>query len=111
MSVQGKVRRAFVGVSRAAFNTAYRLSSRMATRGDEVVLLSRQADEPSYDFKEVARAFEERGWRVHMHLKKVSMRHFPSYAAHVAKEIVLLSRCKVAVLDRYDPVVSLIDFQ
>ena len=111
MSVQNKVRRVFVGASRAAFNTAYRLSTRATTRGDEVVLLSRQADEPSYDFKEVARAFEERGWRVHMHLKKVSMRHFPGYAAHVAKEIVLLSRCKVAVLDRYDPVVSLIDFQ
>ena len=111
MSVQNKVRRVFVGASRAAFNTAYRLSTRATTRGDEVVLLSRQADEPSYDFKEVARAFEERGWRVHMHLKKVSMRHFPGYAAHVAKEIVLLSRCKVAVLDRYDPVVNLIDFQ
>ena len=110
MKATRNIRRVFVGASRAAFNALYGLSSRGASRGNEVVFLSRQTDEPSYDFSEVARAFEERGWRVHMHLKKVSKRNIPSYAAHVAKEIALLSRCKVAVLDRYDPVVSLLEF-
>ena len=45
-----------------------------------------------------------------LHLKKVEMRTFASYARHVIAEVWLLGRCKVAVLDRYDPVVSLLDF-
>ena len=104
------MRRAFVAISKALFNFLYRLLQ-TSTRGDEVVFLSRQANEPSYDFTMLAREFEARGWTVTMHMKKVTKRNLISYAGHVLKEIRLLARCKFAVLDRYDPVVSLLDFE
>ena len=101
--------RPFVAISRVAFNALYKARSRKVRR-DEVVFLSRQADEPSYDFRELARDFESRGWKATMHLKKVKARNLPGYVRHVLVEIGLLARCRVVVLDRYDPVVSLIDF-
>ena len=101
-------RRPHVAAARVALNAAYRVLDR-DERDDEVVFVSRQTDVPSYDFAELARRFEERGWTATMHLQKVSLRNLPSYALHVAKELELLGRCKFVVLDRYDPVVSLLD--
>lgn len=103
-------RRPHVMAARVAFNLLYRLQRR-PVRDDEVVFISRRTDEPRYDYAMLAREFQSRGWRATMHLKKVTGRNLPSYAAHVLTEIRLLGRCKVAVLDRYDPVVSLIDFE
>ena len=103
------VRRAFVAVSKGVFNLIYRVRSR-APRQNEVAFLSRQTNTPSFDFVQLARDFEQRGWKTTMLLKKVTKRNLVSYAAHVMREIGLLARCKVAILDRYDPVVSLIDF-
>ncbi|MBQ9003416.1 MAG: CDP-glycerol glycerophosphotransferase family protein [Eggerthellaceae bacterium] len=103
--------RPYVKVSRIVFNAVYRMRCARAERRDEAVFLSRQTDSPSYDFSELAREFEERGWKVTMHLKKVRVRNLPAYVRHVLVEIGLLARCRVAVLDRYDPVVSLLDFE
>ena len=104
------MRKAFVTFSKEVFNALYRTFNK-GERRDEVVFLSRQADEPSYDYRELAREFEARGWQTTMHLKKVTKRNLPSYTVHVVNEIKLLARCKIAVLDRYDPVISLIDFE
>lgn len=103
------MRRALVGIAKGTFNVIYRLASSKERR-NEVVFLSRQADEPRYDFVQLAEAFRKRGWQTTMHLKKVRTRNLPVYAFHVLKELRLLGRCKLAVLDRYDPVVSLVDF-
>lgn len=104
------MRRAFVAASRTAFKAIYRLS-RKAERQDMAVFLSRQTNEPSYDFAELARELEGRGWKCVMHLKKVRARNIVPYVAHVVREIHLLGKCKLAVLDRYDPVVCLLDFE
>ena len=105
------MRRLFVGASKAVFNAGYRMAQHVMKRRDEVVFLSRQANEPSYDFETVATEFERRGWKATMHLKKVTKRNVIAYAGHVVSEIGLLARCRIAILDRYDPVVSLIDFK
>jgi len=103
-------RRPYVMAARVVFNVLYRLSDQR-DRADEVVFISRQSDEPRYDYAMLAAEFERRGWQATMHLKKVRMRDLAGYVGHVLTEIRLLGRCKVAVLDRYDPVVSLIDFE
>lgn len=99
-----------VSTARAIFNVFYRMA-RKAERENEVVFLSRQTDTPSFDYSQLAGEFARRGWTVHMHLKKVTKRNLASYAFHVLKEIRLLGRCKAAILDRYDPVVCLVDFE
>ena len=104
------MRRAFVAASKGVFNLLYRVRSR-APRCNEVVFLSRQTDTPSFDFAQLAREFEQRGWKTTMLLKKVTKRNLVAYAAHVLREIGALAHCKAAILDRYDPVVSLIDFE
>ena len=96
--------------ARAVFNACYRVM-RKHDRADEAVFISRQTNEPRYDYATLAAEFQERGWKTTMHLKKVGMRNLASYAGHVLTEIRLLGRCKVAVVDRYDPVISLIDFE
>ena len=104
------MRRALVGIAKGAFNVIYKVA-RSKERRDEVVFLSRQADEPRYDYVQLADEFRRRGWQVTMHLKKVKVRNLPAYTFHVLKELRLLGRCKLAILDRYDPVVSLVDFE
>lgn len=104
------MKRALVAIAKGAFNVIYKLTSSNERR-DEVVFLSRQADEPRYDFQQIAEEFRRRGWQTTMHLKKVKMRNLPTYTVHVLKELKLLGRCKIAILDRYDPVVSLLDFE
>lgn len=105
------MKNAFVHISRVVMNWLYRLYCSSGTRKDEVVFLSRQADVPSYDYAQLAHEFEEAGWTVHMHLKKVKAANMLSYIGHVVRELKLLAHCRVVVLDRYDPVVSLIDFE
>ena len=105
------MRRAFAACSKAFFNFIYRASSPSKPRKDQVVFLSRQADEPSYDYVELSREFERRGWTSVMHLKKVTKRNLIPYAYHVVKEVRLLAKSKAAILDRYDPVVSMLEFE
>ena len=104
------MKRVAVKIAKAGLNCLYRPLCKKR-RENEVVLLSRQTNKPSYDFQQIAKAFEDEGWKTHLHLKKVTKRNMPAYCIHVVKEIKLLGRCKLAILDRYDPVVSLLDFE
>ena len=105
------VKRVFVSIAKLAFNLEYRHASRKHQRENLVVFLSRRTNTPSYDYEALAHEFKRRGWRPVMHLKKVSKRTLVPYVKHVAKELNLLARCKVAILDRYDPVISLLDLE
>lgn len=105
------LKRQLIAISRAGLNAYYQLCCSTISRRDEVLFLSRQADNPSYDFKALAKEFESHGWKTHMHLKKVSKRNFPSYFGHVMREIELIARCRIVILDRYDPIISLLDFK
>lgn len=105
------LRQQLVGISKVYLNTCYQLCCSVIRRQNEVLFLSRQAESPSYDFRALAQMFEARGWKTHMHLKKVSKRNLASYFGHVMKEIELIARCKIVILDRYDPIISLLDFK
>ncbi len=106
------MKRLFARLSKLVFNLLYKLACLTHPhRCDEVLFLSRQANDPSYDFEELAREFEECGWKARIHVRKLSRRSIIPYTIHVLKEIVFLSQCKLVILDRYDPVVSLIDFK
>lgn len=105
------VKRVFVSIAKLAFNLEYRHASRKHQRENLVVFLSRRTNTPSYDYEALAREFESRGWQSVMHLKKVSKRTLAPYVKHVFGELNLLARCRVAVLDRYDPVISLLDLE
>ena len=104
------LRRIVTGASKLAFNILYKVQ-RKSERASEIVFLSRRTNAPSYDYEQLGREFERRGWRVTMHLKKVTGSNMIPYTFHVLEEIKLLGRCKLAVIDRYDPVVSLLDFE
>lgn len=105
-----KAKGMMAGAARSVFNGFYRLFC-LAGRKNEVLFVSRKADEPSYDYLECGAAFERRG------LKPVYLsRHFKgsstmSYAKMVVKELYHLARCRVCVIDRYDPVVSLLNLK
>lgn len=97
-------------IARFSFNSLYRLFGVFGRR-DEVLFVSRKSDEPSYDYLECGAAFEERGLKpvyLSQHFKSSSV---GAYAGLVLKELYHLARCKVCVIDRYDPVVSLINFK
>lgn len=100
---------AFVAVAKAVFNLLYRLFC-MQKRRDEALFVSRQFNEPSYNFRAVGDELERRGWEVVYLTKRLSKRSVVPYAFHVVREIFHLARCRVCFLDRYDPVVSLLDF-
>ncbi len=102
-------RRAFVGVSRAVFNGLYRLCS-LGGRHNEVLFLSRQTNQPSNDYRAVGEALAKRGFTPVYLCRKLSKRTVFPYAAHALREIRHLACCKVVFIDRYDPMVSLIDF-
>lgn len=91
-------------------NALYRGHCLLGTRTKSVLFLSRQADQPSYDFQTLASDFNALGWETHMHLVKAKASRAHTYIFHVLREIRLLSRCSLVILDRYDPVVSLLDF-
>lgn len=97
-------------IAGAVFNALYALCCAVQKRRDEVLLLSRQFDEPSYNFKAVGDEFERRGWEVVYLTKRLSKRSVVPYCFHVLREIKHLARCRVCFLDRYDPVVGLLNF-
>ena len=104
------VKGVFAGVSRVAFNVLYRAFC-IGGRRNEVLFVSRKSDTPSYDYLECGAAFEKRGMKsvyLSAHFKKSAV---ASYFVLVMKELYHLARCKVCVIDRYDPVVSLLDFK
>lgn len=105
------MKRAFVSIAKTAFNLIYKYESHKNKRENLVVFFSRQTNDPSYDFDVLAHEFESRGWSAIMHLKKVTRKTLLPYTKHVFKELQLLASCKVAILDRYDPVISLLDLE
>ena len=99
-----------VSTARVAFNGLYRLFGLFGRR-DEVLFVSRKSGEPSYDYVECGKAFSAQGYEpvyLSQHFKKSSVL---AYAGLVLRELHHLARCKVCVIDRYDPVISLLDFE
>lgn len=100
---------AAVSVTRVVFNDLYRLFGLFGRR-DEVLFVSRKSGEPSYDYVECGKAFSVQGYEpvyLSQHFKKSSVL---AYAGLVLRELYHLARCRVCVIDRYDPVISLLDF-
>jgi hypothetical protein len=100
----------FVHAARIVFKVLYALFC-LRPRQNIVLFLSRQTNVPSYDFKVLGDVYQERGYKPVYQVKKLSKRTVPSYAVHVIKEIYYLARCQLCFLDRYDPVVCLLDFE
>lgn len=97
-------------VARSVFNGLYRLFCLLG-RKSEVLFVSRKADEPSYDYLECGAAFKRRGLEpvyLSQHFRGSST---AAYSKLVFKELYHLARCRVCVIDRYDPVVSLLNFK
>lgn len=104
---RGALTRAGVACARFGINALYKLFD-LLPRRDEVLFFSRQSNDPSGDFLELGRQFEERGFAPVFMTKKLSLRSVFSYAAFAVREIYHLARCRVCVVDRYDPVISLV---
>lgn len=99
----------FIQVSSAVFNALYSLFDGK-TRRNEALFVSRQTNVPPDDFVAVGEELRAKGWTPRYHTRKLSKRTALRYVVHVVQEIYYLSRCRICFLDRYDPVVSLIDF-
>lgn len=99
----------FALAAKCLFNILYRACC-ILPRKREVLFSSRQANEPGYNFLAIGNEFECRGWHVVYLTNQLSKRAAFMYAGQVILEIYHLARCRVCVLDRYDPVVGLLDF-
>ncbi len=99
-----------VAVSRLLFNVLYKAFDALPRR-NEVLFFSRQSNEPSRDFMALGAEFEKRGFTAVYLTKKLSKRTVLSYTGHIVRELYHLARCKACFLDRYDPVVCLLDFR
>lgn len=109
MAASGK-KGAFAKFAGAAFNGFYRVFS-LGKRRNEVLFVSRKSDAPSYDYLECGKAFARKGLKpvyLSAHFKDSSK---AGYFKLVMQELYHLARCKVCVIDRYDPVVSMINFE
>ena len=107
---KGLLKRLFVSLTGGLFNVAYRMCCCFSRR-DEILFVSRKSKTPSYDYLECAKAFEWHGYETVFlsgHLKKGEM---PAYIKLVFRQIYHLARCRVCVIDRYDPVISLLSLR
>ena len=112
--------RAFIGISKTAMNSLYKLFCAQYKRKNMVLFLSRQSEIPSFDFQVLAAQVENRGWQAVTHLIRVNSEEnsgstkagvgMVPYAFHVLKQLRLLAQCRMVVLDRYDPVIGLLEF-
>lgn len=107
---RGALTRAGVACARFGINVLYKLCD-LLPRRDEVLFFSRQSNDPSGDFLELGRQFQEKGFAPVFMTKKLSLRSVFSYAAFAVREIYHLARCRVCVVDRYDPVISLVNLR
>lgn len=107
---RGALTRAGVVCARFGINALYKLFD-LLPRCDEVLFFSRQSNDPPGDFLVLGRQFEERGFAPVFMTKKLSLRSMFSYAAFAVREIYHLARCRVCVVDRYDPVISLVNLR
>lgn len=72
--------RASVARARPGINALYKLCD-LLPRRDEVLFFSRQSNDPSGDFLELGRQFQERGFAPVFMTKRLSLRSVFSYAA------------------------------
>lgn len=108
----GAARTIAVHSAKGIFNALYRLFGFFRRcRRNEVLFVTRKADSPSYDYLECGKAFERQGLTPVYLARKLEARTVLPFALLVVREIYHLSRCEICVVDRYDPVVSLIDFE
>lgn len=92
------------------FNGMYRLYDCLPRR-NEILFVTRQSNVPSADYRALGDAFSKHGYRCVFLAKHFSRRSAMSYGMMVLREIYYLARCRVCVIDRYDPVVCMIDFK
>lgn len=92
------------------FNLWYKICC-LQPRRKEVLFVSRQFDKPSYNFYALGTELENHGWSVVYHTKHLTKSSVLPYIVHVFEEISYLARCRICILDRYDPVVCLLKFK
>ena len=92
-------------------NGIYRRQCKRHARRPLALFLSRQTDEPSYDYRQLAAQVEQLGWETAMLVRKVRLRNLPAYCVHVLKQLKLMAQARAVVIDRYDPVISLLDLE
>ena len=80
-------------------------------RRDIALFVSRKADEPSYDYQEIGKALEQKGLEPRYLTKNITTKNPLSYIGLSLKEVNGLARCRVCFVDRYDPIVALINFE
>ncbi|MCR5582589.1 MAG: CDP-glycerol glycerophosphotransferase family protein [Eggerthellaceae bacterium] len=100
-----------VHIAKGLFNILYKLFCATTKRRDEILFFSRQTNEPSYDFCSLARDFEALGWHPVILVKKLAKSSVIPYSGMVFKEIYHLARCRICVVDRYDPVICMLNFR
>lgn len=103
------VKRIFIGICRLLFNFLYLIFCRFSRR-NEVLFISRQSDEPSDDFLALGEEFEKREFRVVYEVKKLSINAVFAYSIHIVRVIYHLARCRVCFVDRYNPIIGLLNF-
>lgn len=99
-----------VVLSKVIFNMLYAFFG-LFPRKDMVLFTSRQTDTVPNDFIALGEMFRTKGFESVFLTKKLTKRTAIPYTIHVLREIYYLARCKVCILERYDPVISLIDFK
>ena len=105
------LKRIIVVLATTCFNAYYRLCCKRFDREKLVLLTSQQLDEPSYDYISLAKEFNNNGWMTKIHVDAVRRGNPFNYLSFVKDEIKILSRSKIVFVDRYDPVIGLIDFE
>ncbi len=99
---------AAVACLRGLLNAWYRLCRAVLPRRNQVLLLSRQSDEPSYDFQVLAGQFRARGFSAVVMAKRLSRKNAPAYGLFALQQTARLAQSRLCVIDGYNPVVSLL---
>ncbi len=105
------VRSISITILGAMLNALYRICDVFYSRQDLVLFVSRQSNEISLDYQCLGKEYERRNFLTSYLVKTLDREHIFAYIIHVLKEIKQLAKCRICVLDGYDPVVSLLNFQ
>lgn len=103
------IRHVVLVVLKALLNVLYRAFT-LFPRKNIVVFASRQSSVPSYDFMQIGNELEKRGFACLYLVCKLSKKTAPLYFFHSVREVYSLARCRLCFLDRYDPIVSMVNF-
>lgn len=105
------LRKIVVALATVCFNAFYQFCCKHSNRGKTVLFTSQQQGDPNYDYVSLAREFTDRGWTAVIHVGLVRRGSPLRYLSFIQREIKLLSQSRIVFVDRYDPVISLIDFE